>query len=226
MNRRKEKLLKLVIDRYIETAEPIGSKLLVQDGKLEVSGATIRNELRDLEEYGYLTHPHTSAGRIPTDAGYRYYVEKLTKQKQPAKKILGFLDSINQEIVEAREKAKQLAKFVAEQSGNAVIVAFNKNSLYYTGISHLFSQPEFRDYASTVSMSTVIDQCEERLMDVFDNVGLRDIKILIGEDNPLGTNCSTIVSRFGVDSLFVVLGPMRMNYIKNLGLINYIHNIL
>ena len=81
MNTRQEQLLTLVIEKYIATAQPIGSKVLVSEAGLDWSEATVRNELRELEEMGYLTHPHTSAGRIPTEAGYKYYIEKTDWEK-------------------------------------------------------------------------------------------------------------------------------------------------
>ena len=77
MNERRQLVLKLVIQEYIETSTPVGSEVLVRRYGLNVSSATIRNEMSALEELGYLTHLHTSAGRVPTDAGYRYYVENL-----------------------------------------------------------------------------------------------------------------------------------------------------
>jgi len=77
MEKRKQQLLGLVINTYIESAQPVGSKFLSDAGSLSVSAATIRNELRDLEEQGYLAQPHTSAGRIPTPKGYRYYVDEI-----------------------------------------------------------------------------------------------------------------------------------------------------
>ena len=73
MTERKIKLLKLIIENYIKTAEPIGSKFLANSGDLDVSAPTVRNEMRELESEGFLTHPHTSAGRIPTEEGYRFY---------------------------------------------------------------------------------------------------------------------------------------------------------
>ena len=79
ISERKQQLLKLIIENHIETAEPIGSKFLVSSGDLKVSDATVRNEMRDLENAGFLTHPHTSAGRIPTEEGYKYYVNDLIK---------------------------------------------------------------------------------------------------------------------------------------------------
>ncbi|MFH1379532.1 MAG: heat-inducible transcriptional repressor HrcA [bacterium] len=76
---RKKKVLQSVIHQYIKTARPVGSKALTAKGLLDLSSATIRNILSDLEDEGYITHPHTSAGRIPTDKGYRYYVESLAE---------------------------------------------------------------------------------------------------------------------------------------------------
>ena len=69
METRKRELLKLIVENYIETAEPVGSKFLIQRGNISVSAATVRNEMHELEREGYLTHPHTSAGRIPTELG-------------------------------------------------------------------------------------------------------------------------------------------------------------
>ena len=77
LNERKKQILKMIIDAYIDSGEPVGSKYLTQHGGLSLSSATIRNEMSELEEMGYLDKPHTSAGRIPSSAGYRFYVDKL-----------------------------------------------------------------------------------------------------------------------------------------------------
>ena len=79
MTDRKEKILAAVVEKYIQTGEPIGSKALVDSLGLSVSSATVRNEMADLSDMGYLEQPHTSAGRIPSNQGYRYYVEHLMK---------------------------------------------------------------------------------------------------------------------------------------------------
>jgi len=79
MENRKDKLLQLIIENYLETADPVGSKFLIESADLELSGATVRNEMRELEEEGFLSHPHTSAGRIPTEKGYGYYIGKIMK---------------------------------------------------------------------------------------------------------------------------------------------------
>lgn len=80
LNDRKRKILHAVIDEYIGTAEPVGSRAISKNKELGLSSATIRNEMADLEEMGYLMQPHTSAGRIPSDEGYRFYVESLMKR--------------------------------------------------------------------------------------------------------------------------------------------------
>ena len=75
---RSQSILRAVIEEYVDSATPVGSAALVQRYRLGVSSATVRNILSDLEEAGLLTHPHTSAGRVPTDAGYRYFVESIS----------------------------------------------------------------------------------------------------------------------------------------------------
>ena len=82
LDERKCKILKAIIKTYLETGEPVGSRTISKDTDLNLSSATIRNEMSDLEEMGYIIQPHTSAGRIPSDAGYRLYVDELMEEKQ------------------------------------------------------------------------------------------------------------------------------------------------
>src|SRR5208283_1964840 len=79
---RKDRILAIVIGRYIKTVLPVGSQFITEEYDLDVSSATVRNILADLEEEGYLMHPHTSAGRMPTEQGYRYYVDHLMHEIQ------------------------------------------------------------------------------------------------------------------------------------------------
>ena len=79
---RKVKILKAIIKNYLETGEPVGSRTISKYADLKLSSATIRNEMADLEELGYIVQPHTSAGRIPTDKGYRFYVDDMMSQKE------------------------------------------------------------------------------------------------------------------------------------------------
>src|SRR3954471_1772319 len=81
LNERAQQLLKLLIEHYIRDGQPVGSRTLSRDAGLNLSAATVRNVMADLEEYGFVTSPHTSAGRIPTDKGYRFFVDTLLKVK-------------------------------------------------------------------------------------------------------------------------------------------------
>src|SRR5438128_12308186 len=83
LSQRQREILLRVVEEYVATGQPVGSKNLVERAGMRVSSATVRNELAELERLGLLTHPHTSAGRVPTDRGYRYYVDRLLEQPAP-----------------------------------------------------------------------------------------------------------------------------------------------
>ena len=106
LNERKEKILDAVIRNYLETGEPVGSRTISKYTDLNLSSATIRNEMSDLEELGYIVQPHTSAGRIPTDKGYRFYVDDMMSQKET--------ELVNREQV-VTDREKEVEKFWNEE---------------------------------------------------------------------------------------------------------------
>lgn len=108
MDNRKRIILRAVVEEFIENAEPVGSKTLTEKIGLNVSSATLRNEMSALEELGYLEHPHTSAGRVPTSAGYRLYVDELMRRRRLS---LREMESINQEM---RRRLREVDGMVAE----------------------------------------------------------------------------------------------------------------
>lgn len=223
MENRPAQILKLVIEEYIRTAEPIGSGQIEAMGVLDVSAPTIRNELRELEETGYLTHPHTSAGRIPTEMGYEYYLTHLVEKSLPSKKM-------QEEIValhatdEGEQQMKNIAKYIAELAGGAVIVAFDPHRIYYTGISYLFSAPEFQNVAHTIKVSSLFDHCEQHIQEFFDGIDEKQLRVFVGGRNPMGSVCSTVAFRSG-ENIFAFVGPMRMNYSKNIALLEFIQTL-
>lgn len=222
---RQEQLLKLVIENYIKTALPIGSRFLAEISDLGLSGATIRNELNELEQQGFLTHPHTSAGRIPTEDGYRHYVEHMEERTRISKNFQETVETIKNQGVEGEQLLKELGKESAAFSQNAVIIAFTESKIYYTGISYLFSQPEFENSRHTIEVSAILDHCEEHVPELFERTPANEEKIFIGAENPLGAACSTVAVRVNVNSLFAVVGPMRMDYKKNIGMVQYLKNL-
>ena len=106
---RKEKILKAIIQNYLETGEPVGSRTISKYSDLKLSSATIRNEMSDLEELGYIIQPHTSAGRIPSDKGYRFYVDQLIHEKET--EVTQVRDMVIREIDRVELLLKQMASF-------------------------------------------------------------------------------------------------------------------
>ena len=113
LNERKLKILKPVIQNYLETGEPVGSRTISKYTDLNLSSATIRNEMADLEELGYIVQPHTSAGRIPSDKGYRLYVDMLMQDKEQE------VTEIKEQMLEKADKMDQLLKQAARVLANS-----------------------------------------------------------------------------------------------------------
>lgn len=224
MNTRQEQLLTLVIEKYIETAQPIGSKFLVSDAGLELSEATVRNELRELEEEGFLTHPHTSAGRIPTENGYKYYLSKIEWDKLKLNKKEGEILESFFALEDKIQAQKNLSKSLAAITQETVIFAFTEHSIYYTGLSNLFSKPEFVELGIVGDVSQVFDRCED-CIPAFYNLVNEDIKFFIGNEHPFGNMLSAVAFRSG-DSLVTLLSPLRTNYKRNYTLLQAVKNLL
>ena len=221
MTERQQQLLTLITEQYIDTAMPVGSKLLAGSEDLEVSAATIRNEMRTLEEEGFLTHPHTSAGRIPTQKGYRHYAAAIASAADS--EFAKLCSSLVQQH-EGDQAVKEIAKELSEQTGTALIVSFGSDRLYYTGISALFAQPEFRDHTHSVSVSKMFDQCEHLLPQIEQK--LEDtVQIFIGDENPLGSECAAVSTRFANGIICNAVGPMRMQYKKTFSLMKTLQEV-
>ncbi len=218
MDNRQEKILDLVIENYIANAEPVGSKFLVANTDLELSEATIRNELHALEEEGYLTHPHTSAGRIPTEKGYKHYIKNLNLAKSNISKNDGKILSSSLDKVGDHELVfKNMAKVMVELSNETVVIAFSPENIYYTGLSNLFNKPEFTELSLVAGISEMFDNCEENLEGFFEKVDINP-QYFIGDEHPFGEMLSVVSMRFGKDGLVALLGPKRMDYKYNFGL--------
>lgn len=229
LDSRKETLLRLTVRRYVKTAEPVGSEYLSEHSGLGVSSATIRNELSELEDLGYLAQPHTSAGRIPGEPGYRYYVEHFLEKKTPAAASVTAIENAVTEVFEAAERLRRAAKALAEASQEAAVVGFAPRDVYYTGLANLFSKPEFRQYAQVTTMSKILDHLDEVMERMFSGIEDR-VTILIGRDNPFGGECGLVIARVDYaphargggrmpPGVIGLLGPMRMDYDADSGLL-------
>ncbi|HSP55792.1 MAG TPA: heat-inducible transcriptional repressor HrcA [Dehalococcoidia bacterium] len=123
LTERRQKLLQFIIDEYVSTAQPVGSNALAGKYGLGVSSATIRSEMAHLEEEGYIAQPHTSAGRVPTDLGYRYYVEALMREEQVPPELQHTIrHQFHQAARELEEWARLAAAIMAARLNNAAVV--------------------------------------------------------------------------------------------------------
>ena len=120
LDSRKVLILKAVIKNYLETGEPVGSRTISKLPELKLSSATIRNEMCDLEDLGYLHQPHTSAGRTPTDKGYRFYVDEILKEKQA--EVQELKDAMSQRMDKVETVLKQMARLLAANTNYAAMI--------------------------------------------------------------------------------------------------------
>lgn len=121
LDERKVKILKAIIQTYLETGEPVGSRTISKYSDLQLSSATIRNEMSDLEELGFIIQPHTSAGRIPSDKGYRFYVDQLMKEKE--NEVTEMQELVLQRVDRVELLLKQLAKLLAVNTNYATLIS-------------------------------------------------------------------------------------------------------
>jgi transcriptional regulator of heat shock response len=226
MKERLEQLLKTIVDEYVVSAAPVASLFLAQKMPDAPSSATIRNDMAELESAGYIAQPHTSAGRIPTTLGYQYYVEHFVDNIGLKKNVQKQIDLLMSSTSDRRDVLKTLARVISELTNEAVILAFEKNDIYYTGLSELFSKPEFSQQNLVVDVSRVIDSLEPVVQKMFDSVA--ETKVLLGDQCPFGAVCGSVVTSFDFQKhgrvLISVVGPLRMDYNFNFNLLNYIEN--
>lgn len=223
---RQIKILEMIIHEHIKRAEPVGSEDALWK-KLKVSPATIRNEMQELEKSGFLTHPHTSAGRVPTEKGYKYFIENLTGEycvKDSEKRVLTLRGTQGVSPNDFETIMKHKAKSLSNLTSEAVILSFGNEYSYYTGLTNLFSKPEFKEIRFVVSFSEILDELDEAVHKLFEEK-IDTVKILIGNKNPFGENCSAIVGSYrkgGRSGILAILGPRRMDYERNTALLKYV----
>lgn len=227
LSSRQEQLLRTVVEEYVSSAKPVGSKYLADQNSFGVSSATIRNELKALEDLGFITHPHTSAGRVPTAQGYTYYVEHFIDTRSSLyAKAAAELEKLSAIDAEPEVRVKTIAKGLAELSSDAVLVRLRRNNFYYTGISNIFSKPEFSDASVMYSITQLMDHLD----DVLTAMTLQEeIDILIGDANPVSQFCSSIATSYEMDGdrgILVILGPMRMRYQHNYNLLKHTKTLI
>ena len=138
LDNRKITILKAIIKTYLETGEPVGSRTISKYSELKLSSATIRNEMSDLEEMGYIIQPHTSAGRIPSDKGYRFYVDQIMQEKD--NEVTEFKDMMVQKVDKLELVLKKMAQVLAANTNYAAMISgpsYHKTKLKFIQLSRV-----------------------------------------------------------------------------------------
>jgi transcriptional regulator of heat shock response len=207
MDPRLQQLLRLVLQEYVASAEPVGSQYLVDRYTLEVSPATVRNWFAELDELGFLEQPHTSGGRIPTEAAFKQFVDEMLPKPAPKRARDRF-----EAVMKAGDehKLRAIAGELANLTGLASIVA-GEDETYFTGLSQLLAQPEFRNWEKAIHLTALLEHLDETLSGL-KRVSFDEPIVLLGEDCPFGPACGAIVAKGPNNTLIGVLGPVRMDY--------------
>jgi heat-inducible transcriptional repressor len=214
MTERQQAILRAIVEQYAEVASPVGSSLLAK--VFNVSSATIRAEMAELERLGFIHQPHTSAGRIPTDKGYRFYVNSLGESADvPAERRAERALTARVESGGLPERTIRNAVDTLVELTHNLGLATIGDQLYMSGLSNLFGQPEFVSGAHVQRVARLLDNLEPWLREAAPN---EPLSVYIGAENPIGrsANASLIISRFRSPysdrSYIGVLGPTRQQY--------------
>ena len=193
-----------------------------------VSSATIRSEMAKLEDMGFIVQPHTSAGRIPTDAGYRFYVNSLNEAQAEQPQLLDrSARAIDARVSGAGDRADRAIRSavdsLVELTQNLGIATIG-DELYLSGIGNLFSQPEFMQGEHAQQVARLLDNLEPWLREARPN---EPLNVYIGAENPIGkaSGATLIISKFrspySDNSYIGVLGPTRQSYAKVMRLVRH-----
>lgn len=215
LTERQQHILQAIVEQYAEVASPVGSSLLAK--VFSVSSATIRSEMAELEKQELIKQPHTSAGRIPTDKGYRFYVNNIADnapETAAERRVEKALATRVASGGESERVIKNAVDTLVELTHNLGIATIG-DQLYMSGLSNLFGQPEFINGGQVREVASLLDNLEPWLYEAAPN---EPLSVYIGQENPIGRSagCTLIVSRFRSNysdhSYVGVLGPTRQSY--------------
>ena len=225
MTVRQKEILNSIVTEYIRSAQPVSSKLLERRcRKFQVCPATIRNEMQKLAEDGFLSQPHTSAGRIPTDKGYRFFVDNLL-EKELAEESFDF--GIEDWLAAGEIKILQsITKNLASISSNLALGYLSDSKiLWKDGWEEIIKEPEFEERDIVGDFIGMLESFEREIGGLEVSSGIR---VYIGKENPLpkSKEFSTIITKCHFpeegEGILAIMGPKRMDYNKSIGSLHYL----
>jgi transcriptional regulator of heat shock response len=232
LKKRHDVVLELIISRYIESAEPVSSRFVAR--KLNLSSATIRNVMADLEEAGLITHPHTSAGRMPTDKGYRYYINALMHVRAVTENVMRQVEASYHQALRSLGDVMERTSHLISDLTNYVGVTFlpQYDKMYLDGTSHIIEQPEFRDIKKICNLLRCLEE-KKGIMDLLSHDLNNDrMMIHIGKElhSSYFDDCSIVTRGYKVRGKLAgrlgVIGPKRMVYEKVIPTVEFLAGAL
>jgi len=229
---RQKELLKIIIDEYIDTANPVGSEALVSKYKLKYSPATIRNEMASLIRKGFLGMTHSSSGRKPTSLGLRFYINELMEEREvPVLQEVSMKQRVWQDRYEYERTLRNIVLALSEATKYLALVSLDDGYLVHAGSVNILEYPEFFDIEVSKSALQLLDNADllERLY--AKGFGGADVKILIGEELDYDNLdcCGLVYTPFNSKKrggFLGVFGPDRMPYSKVIPTIRYMKGLI
>jgi heat-inducible transcriptional repressor len=230
LTKRQQKILNTVIKEYTKTGQPVSSQLLEKKHDFGIKPAMIRIEMQKLTDKGYLLQPHTSAGRVPTDKAYRFFVDGILGREFPLNERMTKIEEIFREEKDIFRLADRLTKFMAEETSSLAILDLpERDFIFKEGWEELLKETELfeRDFFS--DFAKAIEQFEQSFKDFEFNSG---IKVYIGKESkvPKAKNLSVISAKCKLPNkekaTLTLVGPKRMDYNRNLSLVQSLNKYL
>ena len=216
---RKKRILQAIIEDYVRFAEPIASKIIVERYELDLSSATIRNEMAALEELGLIEKTHTSSGRVPSDLGYRYYVDSLMDyynvSNEEIENLASYLEGCGKMLTDISKMLSGLTHYTT--------ISMDKDDMVLYGRNNVFDYPEFRDIERLKKFMYLMEE-EERIREIVDSYTNTDITIRIGEENNFDEvkDYSVVTFNYKDEGTIAIIGPKRMDYSRVVSYIRYL----
>jgi len=233
LTKRQLQILKDIIEEFIETADAVGSETIERKYNLGVSPATIRNEMANLTQQGFLKQPHTSSGRVPTAMALKLFVNELMQEKP-----LSVSEEVNtkEQVWDYRHNIDRLLQqatlALANQAQTIAVACTNQGHSYSAGYAHLLDMPEFFDIDVARHVLAMLDQSNE-LMKLFDrSVNQGPIHVLFGEelDDPYLEPVSYVYADFQVNPELYgkigLIGPARLNFPQAIPRLRYFSQLI
>ncbi|MEX0869988.1 MAG: hypothetical protein WDZ39_00990 [Candidatus Spechtbacterales bacterium] len=247
---RNEQILLDIVEDYIKTAQPVSSGELLKRRKYKLSSATIRNIMAELSDSGFLYQPHTSAGRVPTEKAYRFYVDKIdlgTREPIKSKRERTYersLHKMERELHDAMKRsaddaARVISYRLAEMTNSLAFAGLlSINHFYREGLRHILDEPEFLTAENIRDFVDYADSLEYRLENLYNTIQ-DDISIFIGNEEEKDVSPFSLMAftselpslsgkggkKSGEKAVFGIIGPMRMPYERNIELMEEIKRL-